>query len=111
VYGVAVLSISARSSELLLRICLGAQRGDILRLVFGDAAIAIVAAAVAGSLGAMALQQWMAGIVFGVQSIDWAITASAVAVMSLFAFGAVYLAARRVMDLVPADALKAAPRV
>jgi hypothetical protein len=111
VYGVAVLSISARTSELLLRICLGAQRGDILRLVFGDAAIAIVAAAVAGSLGAIALQQWMAGIVFGVQSIDWAITASAVAVMSLFAFAAVYLAARRVMDLVPADALKAAPRV
>ena len=46
VYGGAVLSISARSSELLLRICLGAQRGDILRLVFGDAAVAIVAAAV-----------------------------------------------------------------
>jgi putative ABC transport system permease protein len=110
VYGVAVLSISARSSELLLRICLGAQRGDILRLVFGDASIAIAAAAIAGSLGAIALQQWMAGIVFGVQSIDWTVTASAVGIMSLCAFGAVYLAVRRVMDLVPADALKAAPR-
>jgi predicted permease len=110
VYGVAVLSISARSHELLLRICLGAQRGDILRVVFGDASIAIVAAAITGGLGAIAMQQWMAGVVLGVESIDWAVTASAVAVMSAFALGAVYLAARRVMDLVPADALKTAPR-
>jgi ABC-type antimicrobial peptide transport system permease subunit len=110
VYGVAVLSISARSHELLLRICLGAQRGDILRVVFGDASIAIVAAAITGGLGAIAMQQWMAGVVLGVESIDWAVTASAVAVMSAFALGAVYLAARRVMDVVPADALKTAPR-
>ena len=110
VYGVAVLSISARSNELLLRICLGAQRGDILRVVFSDTSIAIVAAAITGGIGAIALQQWMAGVVFGVQSIDWTVTVGTVVVMSLFALGAVYLAARRVMYLVPADALKAAPR-
>ena len=110
VYGVAVLSISSRSNELLLRICLGAQRGDILRVVFGDASIAIVSAAMTGGLGAIALQQWMAGIVFGVQSIDWTVTAATVVIMSLFALGAVYLAARRVIYLVPADALRTAPR-
>src|SRR5580704_13859960 len=56
VYVIAVLGVSARSNEIAIRSCLGAQPGDIVRLILRETAMAIGPAVTAGGLGAWMLQ-------------------------------------------------------
>jgi putative ABC transport system permease protein len=106
VYGVAVLGVSARSNEIAIRSCLGAQSGDIVRLILRETALAVCPAVAAGALGAWMLQQRVAAFVYGVESTDWAVIAASGLVLSVLALGAVYIAIRRVVDLRPMDLLK-----
>ena len=106
VYGVAVLGVSARSNEIAIRSCLGAQSGDIVRLILRETALAVCPAVAAGGLGAWMLQKRMAAFVYGVESTDWVVIAASALVLSALALGAVYLAIRRVVDLRPMDLLK-----
>ncbi len=106
VYGVAVLGVSARSNEIAIRSCLGAQSGDIVRLILRETAMAVCPAVAAGALGAWVLQKRMAAFVYGVESTDWVVIAASALVLSALALGAVYIAIRRVVDLRPMDLLK-----
>ena len=106
VYGVAVLGVSARSSEIAIRSCLGAQPGDIVRLILRETAMAVGPAVAAGALGAWIVQQRVAAFVYGVESTDWVVIAASALVLSVMALGAVYIAIRRVVDLRPMDLLK-----
>jgi putative ABC transport system permease protein len=106
VYGIAVLGVSARSNEIAIRSCLGAQPGDIVRLILRETAMAIGPAVAAGGLGAWMLQKRVAAFVYGVESTDWMVIAVSALVLSVLALGAVYLAIRRVVDLRPMDLLK-----
>ena len=106
VYGVAVLGVSARSHEIAIRSCLGAQRGDIIRLVLRETAAAVGCAVAAGAVGAFVLQNRMAAFVYGVGSTDWTVVAGSALVLSALAVGSVYVAARRVVVLRPLDLLK-----
>jgi ABC-type antimicrobial peptide transport system permease subunit len=106
VYGIAVLGVSARSNEIAIRSCLGAQPGDIVRLILRETAMAIGPAVAAGGLVAWMLQKRVAAFVYGVESTDWMVIAVSALVLSVLALGAVYLAIRRVVDLRPMDLLK-----
>jgi len=106
VYGVAVLGVSARSNEIAIRSCLGAQSGDIVGLILRETAMAVCPAVAAGALGAWMLQQRMAALVYGVESTDWLVIAVSATALSVLALGAVYIAIRRVVDLRPMDLLK-----
>jgi ABC-type antimicrobial peptide transport system permease subunit len=107
VYGVAVLSISARSNEIAIRSCLGAQRADIVRLVLlRETGVAVCAAVLAGALGALILQKRVAAFVYGVESTDWVVIAASASLLSALALGTVYMAIRRVLTLRPIDVLK-----
>ena len=106
IYGVAVLGVSARSTEIAIRRCLGAQPGDIVRLVLRETAIAVGPAVAAGAWGAWILQRRMAAFVYGVASTDWlVITASALA-LSALALGAVYVSVRKTSTLRPMELLR-----
>jgi ABC-type antimicrobial peptide transport system permease subunit len=106
VYGVAVLNVSARTDELAIRSCLGAQSGDIVRLILRETAIAVGCAVVLGGAGSWFVQKRMAAFVYGVASTDWIVIAiSALAIASL-AMVVVYGAVRRVVVLRPIDLLK-----
>jgi putative ABC transport system permease protein len=106
VYGIAVLGVSARSNEIAIRACLGAQSGDIVRLILRETAMAVGPAVAVGALGAWMLQKRMAAFVYGVESTDWLVIAASALVLSVLAMGAVYIAIRRVVDLRPMDLLK-----
>ena len=106
VYGVAVLGVSARSNEIAIRSCLGAQSGDIVRLILRETARAVCPAVAAGALGAWILQKRVAAFVYGVESTDWVVIAASALVLSVLALGAVYIAIRRVVDLRPMNLLK-----
>ena len=106
VYSVAALGISARSNEIAIRSCVGAQPFDIVSLILRETGIAAAAAVVLGSLGAMVLQQQMASFVYGVESTDWAVIAASALTLSALALATVYIAIRRVLELRPMDLLK-----
>jgi predicted permease len=106
VYSVAALGVSARSNELAIRSCLGAQPADIVRLVLRETGIAVSIAVIGGGLGAWMLQKHVAAFVYGVASTDWSVIAASAVMLSLFALGAVYVAVRRVAEARPLDLLK-----
>ncbi len=106
VYGVAALGVSARSHEIAIRSCLGAQPTDIVRLILRETAIAVCAGVGAGTLGALILQKRMAAFVYGVESTDWSVIAASASLLSALALGASYIAIRRVLELRPMDLLK-----
>ena len=106
IYSVAALGVSARSEEIAIRSCLGAQPGDIVHLVMRETGIAVGSAVGAGALGAWMLQRQMAAFVYGIAASDWTVIAASALVLSAFAFGAVYLAVRRVSTMRPLDLLR-----
>jgi hypothetical protein len=106
VYSIAALGVSARSNEIAIRSCLGAQSADIVRLILQETGIAVGAAAVAGGLAALIVQQRMAAFVYGVGSTDWTVIAVSALVLSTASLGMVYIAIRRVLVLRPMDLLR-----
>jgi hypothetical protein len=106
IYGVAALGVSARSNEIAIRSCLGAQPGDLVRLILRETAVAVGPALVFGTLGAWILQRRVAAFVYGVESTDWLVIAASALMLSALALGAVYIAVRCVLDLRPIDLLR-----
>jgi putative ABC transport system permease protein len=106
IYGVMAYAVTERTHELGVRIALGADRGDVLRIVLGEAAwLALwgVGLGVAGALGATRLIQTL---LFGVTATD-ALTFAAIALLlSATALVASYVPARRATRVNPMVALR-----
>jgi len=106
IYGVMAYAVTERTHELGVRIALGADRGDVLRIVLGEAAWLAacgVGLGVAGALGATRLIQTL---LFGVTPTD-ALTFVAIAMLlTATAFVASYIPARRATRVDPMVALR-----
>ena len=106
IYGVISYSVAQRTNEIGIRMALGAQATDVLRLV-GAAGIRLAVAGIAiGAIGALALTRTMSGLLFGVSSVDPAtflLMAGALACVTLFAC---YIPARRAAKVDPLIALR-----
>jgi len=70
VYGVVTYSVTRRTSEIGLRMALGAGAGDAFRLVVGGAARVVLAGVALGFAGAAALGRAFVSLLFGVPPID-----------------------------------------
>ena len=85
---------------------LGARAADILRLVMRQGAKLVVAGLVLGIAGTVAVSPYLGKLVYGVSAID-PVTFTAVALgVSLVAFLAIVLPARRAMRMDPMQALR-----
>jgi putative ABC transport system permease protein len=106
VYGVMSYLVTQRTHELGVRMALGAQRGDILKLVAGGGAkLAAIGIAIGVTL-ALAMTRLMSGLLFGVSATDpWTFVfiATLFAVVALLAS---YLPARRAAGTDPLVALR-----
>ena len=106
VYGVVSFAASQRTHEIGIRMALGANRYDILRLVLQQGLLLILAGLVLGALIAAALTRSMATILVGVSPTDLLTFASATLLLAAIGVWACYAPARRAMRLDPMIALR-----
>ena len=107
IYGVMAYSVAQRTSEIGIRIALGAGKGSIFRLVVGQAMTLVGISLVIGLAGAFAATRVLKGLLFGVGAADPATFVSIVFLVSAVAFLAAWLPARRATRVDPIIALRA----
>jgi ABC-type antimicrobial peptide transport system permease subunit len=107
VYSVISYAVSQRTHEMGLRIALGAQVADILRLIVGEG-LRIIAVGIAIGLGlAFALGRLVASLLYGLSAHDTLVFASSAALLALVGALASLVPALRVARIDPGKALRA----
>jgi predicted permease len=106
VYGVVSYVVSLRTSEIGLRMALGAQRANVLWMVVKQGLAMAVIGAVAGLFGAWVLRRVIAQLVFGISPVDPATFLAAALLLIAFAAIASYIPARRGARVDPMVALR-----
>jgi len=106
VYSVIAYTVSQQIHEIGIRMALGAQRADVLRLVMRVTSRLVVAGVVLGLLGSLGVMKVLASQVWGVSPRDPVTLVTVVAAMSLAALAASYFPARRAMNVNPIVALR-----
>ena len=107
IYGVMAYSVAQRTSEIGIRIALGAGRSAIFRLVVGQAMTLVGISLVVGLAGAFAATRLLNSLLFGVGASDPVTFAGIVLLVSAVAFIASWLPARRATRVDPMIALRA----
>jgi putative ABC transport system permease protein len=105
-YGVVSYAVTRRRAEMGIRIALGAQRGDVLRMVLRQGMAPVFVGLGAGVIAALAIGQYVASLLFQISPRDpVAFAAAAVTLLSVSA-AACLIPARRATRLSPIDALR-----
>jgi putative ABC transport system permease protein len=106
IYGVMSYAVAQSTQEIGIRMALGAQQHDVLKLVMGHGMILTVVGIGLGLVSALALTRVMASLLFEVKPSD-ATTFAAVAIgQAIIAMVACYVPARRATKLDPLVALR-----
>jgi putative ABC transport system permease protein len=106
IYGVVSYSVTQRAREIGIRMALGAQRGDVVRLVMAQGGKISAAGIVMGSAASLGLTRLMAKLLYSVSAVDPATFAVVAFVLALIAMVASYIPARRTLRLDPLIALR-----
>jgi len=106
IYGVLAYLVNQRQREIGVRMALGAQQSDVLRLVVWRGMVLAIAGVLIGLIGALALTRLMQGVLYGVEATD-PLTFGVVA-LGLLAVAALasWLPARRAASVDPAVAIR-----
>ena len=106
IYGLVAHSVARRTQEIGIRVALGAQRHDVLRLVVGEGARLALMGISLGVALALALTRLIASLLFGVGAADPLTFVSVATLLGVIALLASYLPARRAMQVDPMTALR-----
>jgi putative ABC transport system permease protein len=107
IYGVLAYSVAQRTSEIGIRIALGAGKSSIFRLIVGQAMTLVGISLVIGLAGAFAATRLLNSLLFGVGPSDPVTFAGIVILVSAVAFIAAWIPARRATRVDPIVALRA----
>jgi len=105
-YAVMAYSVSKRTREIGIRMALGAQRGDVLKLILKQGMILTAIGLVIGLAASIALTRFFAGLLYGISPTDFATFAAITIVQVVVALIASYIPARRATKVDPLNALK-----
>jgi predicted permease len=106
IYGVLAYSVAQRTSEIGLRMALGAQSHQVLRLVLRQGMLLALVGAVVGVLVALPVARLAAGLLYGVSATDPRTYASITLLLMGVAMLACYVPARRATRIDPLVALR-----
>ena len=106
IYGVTAYQVNQRTQEIGIRMALGAQMRDVVKLVLrGGLTLALIGVGL-GLVGAFALTRLLSSLLFGVQPIDLAMFAIVSLALFATAMVACYLPARKATKVDPLVALR-----
>ena len=106
IYGVMAYSFSQRTHEVGVRVALGAQRLDILRMAIGEGMLVVAVGLVVGIAGAVAVTRVFRSMLFGVDATDPITLAVVAGILAGVALLACYIPARRATRVDPLVALR-----
>jgi predicted permease len=106
-YGVTAYTVEQRTSEIGVRMALGADRASVVRMVLRGAFLQVGIGLALGIPAAILAGRAMAGQLYGVRPWDPAMLGAATVLLGLAAFLAAVIPARRAAGLDPVDALRA----
>jgi ABC-type antimicrobial peptide transport system permease subunit len=107
----ATFLVNEQSREIAIRLAVGAQRRDILKMVLRQGLTLAAAGAGVGLVGALIVSHLMAGLLYGVSPYDLSTFAGVTAVLTAVAIAASYVPALRAMRLDPITTLHSEERL
>jgi predicted permease len=106
IYGITAFSVAQRTNEIGIRMALGAQAGQVLRLVMGQSMLLLIIGLVVGLIGAYALGGLIASFLYGISPNDPLTFAGVTLIFIAIALLACYIPARRAIRVDPVITLK-----
>jgi ABC-type antimicrobial peptide transport system permease subunit len=106
VYGIVSFAVSGRTQEIGIRMALGAEARDILKLVARQGLQLVLVGLAVGLLAAWALTRTMASLLFGISATDPLTYAMVAILLSTVAVAACWIPARRALRVDPMVALR-----
>jgi ABC-type antimicrobial peptide transport system permease subunit len=106
IYGVVAFSVTRRTQEIGIRMAIGGQRSDVLRLILSEGARMAALGVAIGIAASLAITRLMSSLLFGVSATDPLTFIGVAALLSLVALLASYIPARRAMRVDPITALR-----
>jgi len=105
-YGVLSYAVTRRTAEMGIRMALGAERNDVLRMVVAQGMMPVFAGLAAGTAGALAIGRYLESLLFHVSPRDPAAFVLSGAVLLLASAAACLIPARRATRVNPIEALR-----
>lgn len=106
IYGVIAYSVAQRTREIGIRMALGAQRTDMLRMILRQSITLVMTGITIGVVAALAATRLMVTLLYGVHSSDFSTYISVIVLLGGAAFLASLIPARRAMNVDPMVALR-----
>jgi putative ABC transport system permease protein len=106
IYGLIAQNTAQRTSEIGIRMALGAQPGDVIAMVIRQGVLVAGGGIAAGVLGALLLARAMSGFLYGASGLDFSIYALTAGLVMAVAGVAAWIPARRASRVDPTTALR-----